>query len=194
MITWSPRDTRAPVSKDLAKPRKPPTPVRPAGLAAWNLGDRIDNSGADVAAALQVHLDIPAHGSAEAVFLLGQAASEAQVADLIARWQHPARIAAEPALIAQGWEARCGSLAVTTPDPAFDLMVNRWLPYQAVSSRLFARAGFYQASGAFGFRDKLQDVLALLLADPALARDQILRAAAHQFAQGDVLHWVPARA
>ena len=167
----------------------PPDWARPAGLAAWNLGDRIDNSGADVAAALQVHLDIPAHGSAEAVFLLGQAASEAQVADLIARWQHPARIAAEPALIAQGWEARCGALAVTTPDPAFDLMVNRWLPYQAVSSRLFARAGFYQASGAFGFRDQLQDVLALLLADPALARDQILRAAAHQFAQGDVLHW-----
>ena len=167
----------------------PPNWARPAGLAAWNLGDRIENAGPDAAAALQLHLDIPAHGTVEAAFLLGQAGSEAQVVALIARWRDMARLAAEPARIAQGWDRRCGALTVMTPDPAFDLMVNRWLPYQVVSSRLFARAGFYQASGAFGFRDQLQDVLALLLADPALVREQILRAATHQFAQGDVLHW-----
>ncbi|MDE8653686.1 GH36-type glycosyl hydrolase domain-containing protein [Novosphingobium album (ex Liu et al. 2023)] len=173
--------------RDFLGPR--PDWQRPAGLAAWDLGNRTENAGADAAAALQLHLDIPAHGSAEVAFLLGQAEGEDGVADLIARWRDSGRIAAEPARLAEAWERRCDAVEVTTPDPAFDLMVNRWLPYQTVSSRLFARAGFHQASGAFGFRDQLQDVLALLLADPALARDQILRAAAHQFAQGDVLHW-----
>ena len=76
-----------------------------------------------------------------------------------------------------------------TPDPAFDLMVNRWLLYQSMSSRLLARAGFYQASGAIGYRDQLQDVMAFLHNDPARARAHILDCAAHQFEQGDVLHW-----
>lgn len=76
-----------------------------------------------------------------------------------------------------------------TPDPAFDLMVNGWLPYQAIACRIWARAAFYQASGAFGFRDQLQDTLALLLVDPTLARAQILNAASRQFPEGDVQHW-----
>ena len=162
---------------------------RPAGLVAWDLGDRTSNQGADAAAALQVHLDIPAHGSAEVVFLIGEADTDDHAAELIGRWRELPRVHAEPTRLAGAWAASCGALEVKTPDPAFDLMVNRWLPYQTMSSRLFARAGFHQASGAFGFRDQLQDVLALLLAAPGLAREQILGAAAHQFAQGDVLHW-----
>jgi cyclic beta-1,2-glucan synthetase len=162
---------------------------RPAGLTAWDPGNRLENRGEDSAAAFQLYFDIPPGGTCEFAFILGQAETEEKAAELIARWQDQARVAAEPAKVAQLWDERCGALQVETPEPAFDLMVNRWLPYQSISSRLFARAGFYQAGGAFGFRDQLQDVLALLLADPELARAQILRAAAHQFEEGDVQHW-----
>ncbi len=87
------------------------------------------------------------------------------------------------------WESFFNRVQVKTPDPAFDLMVNGWLPYQAVACRIWARAAFYQASGAFGFRDQLQDTLSLLLVDPSLAREQILNAASRQFREGDVQHW-----
>src|SRR5690606_34134766 len=76
-----------------------------------------------------------------------------------------------------------------TPDPAFDAMVNTWLPYQALACRVKARAAFYQASGAYGFRDQLQDTLALMNHDAGLARARILNAAGRQFVQGDVQHW-----
>ena len=81
----------------------------------------------------------------------------------------------------QSWKTRLDTVQVTTPDPAFDLMVNQWLPYQTLSSRVMARAGFYQAGGAFGFRDQLQDSLALLHSEPARVRAHILRSASHQF-------------
>ncbi len=87
------------------------------------------------------------------------------------------------------WNGFTGTLSVNTPDKAFDLMVNGWLPYQALACRIRARAAFYQASGAYGFRDQLQDTLAFLLQDPSLARGQILNAAARQFVEGDVQHW-----
>lgn len=160
----------------------------PVGLQNWDLGNRSDDAGDDAIAALQLHMDIPANGVCEIAFMLGEGANEEQVADIIGRWQTVQQIDGGEARLAQTWGRHC-AIEIETPDPAFDLMVNRWLPYQTMSSRLFGRAGYYQASGAFGFRDQLQDVLGLLWSDPDLARRQILQAAAHQFSQGDVLHW-----
>jgi cyclic beta-1,2-glucan synthetase len=87
------------------------------------------------------------------------------------------------------WGGFTGQLQVSTPDAGFNHMVNSWLPYQALACRIMARTAFYQSSGAFGFRDQLQDTLAFLLYQPDLARTQILRAAGRQFAEGDVQHW-----
>ena len=87
------------------------------------------------------------------------------------------------------WNRKLSTIQVQTPDPSFDLMLNRWYLYQVYASRLFARAGFYQVGGATGFRDQLQDVMSLLYSDPDYARRQILHHAAHQFPEGDVLHW-----
>ena len=92
-------------------------------------------------------------------------------------------------LVCQQWDERLSVIQVDTPDRSFNYMLNRWYLYQVYSARLFARAGFYQVGGATGFRDQLQDVMSCLYSDPAFARRQILLHAAHQFAEGDVLHW-----
>ncbi|MBW7945522.1 MAG: cellobiose phosphorylase, partial [Sphingomonadaceae bacterium] len=164
-------------------------PRRPEALLNWDLGGRQRSSGADCCAALQVHLDITPGATAEVVFVLGQGDDRAHARALARRWQDAAGTESARLQCRDDWERRLGAVTVRTPDPAFDLMINRWLPYQAASARIRARAGFYQAGGAFGFRDQLQDVLAFLHADPGLVRRHILTAAAHQFEEGDVLHW-----
>ena len=90
---------------------------------------------------------------------------------------------------ARVWRDRLGLISVKTPEPTFDLMVNGWTLYQALSCRMWARAALYQWSGAYGFRDQLQDVMAFAYSEPALAREHILRSASRQFEEGDVQHW-----
>lgn len=161
---------------------------RPDGLRRIGLA-RTVQSGGDPCAALQIHLDIPAGGTVEAHFLLGQGEDRADALRLIDRYRDPQAVEAARQEVGEYWDRLLGTVQVHTPEPEVDLLANRWLLYQALACRLWGRAGLYQSSGAFGFRDQLQDVCALLTAAPELARTHILEAARRQFAAGDVLHW-----
>lgn len=162
--------------------------ARPAGLGRWGLGNA-EVAGGDACAAYQAHLDLARGETREILFVLGEAESEEEALSLAREWRSVERgIAAEKANKAY-WDDLLGAIEVKTPDPALDIMVNRWFLYQSLSSRILARTGFYQASGAVGFRDQLQDVLAFIHVDPLRVRNHILACAAHQFEEGDVLHW-----
>jgi cyclic beta-1,2-glucan synthetase len=160
----------------------------PEGMTRSDLGGRF-TPGADSCAAYQVHLDIPPLTTSEFFFVLGEGADRTETESLLHRWRSGVDIDTALSAVSDFWNRLFNAVQVHSPDPGFDLLVNRWLPYQSVSSRLHARAGFYQAGGAFGFRDQLQDVLACLASDPQRVRRQLLLAAAHQFEEGDVLHW-----
>ena len=133
-------------------------------------------------------IDIPANGVAELVVVLGDAASEAEALALVARYRtiDLDQVLAE---VRAYWDEAVGRIQVKTPDRTMDIMLNGWLTYQTLACRVWARSGFYQASGAYGFRDQLQDGMALATVRPALTREHLLRAAGRQFVEGDVQHW-----
>lgn len=160
----------------------------PAALYRTKLSNRIHPL-ADPCAVLHVDLQLDPGQEKEVVFLLGKASGPEQVRELVDRHRSPENVAAVLQTVSKSWNAILGAVSVKTHDPAFDLLMNRWLIYQALSSRVWGRTAFYQSSGAYGFRDQLQDVLALLHAAPAEARSHILRAAGRQFQEGDVQHW-----
>ena len=160
----------------------------PAALAgAAPLSNRT-NAALDPCGALQTRLELKPYDVTEVVFFLGEAASRAQALSLIAKYR-AADLDAVRAATTRQWDSVLGAVQVKTPDRSMDLMLNRWLLYQTLGCRVWARSAFYQASGAYGFRDQLQDVMALAVAKPAITREQLLRAASRQFAAGDVQHW-----
>ncbi|MES2583081.1 MAG: glucoamylase family protein [Pseudomonadota bacterium] len=144
--------------------------------------------GLDPCAALASRMDVGVGASAERVFLLGYA-ENADAALALATAAAAVPTEQRTQLVHDTWNTLLGATVVSTPDPLFDAMVNRWLLYQTVTCRLWAKAGFYQAGGATGFRDQLQDAMALAWAAPKMLRDQIVLCASRQFEQGDVQHW-----
>src|SRR5207245_1835730 len=130
----------------------------------------------------------PAGGRAEVVFLLGEGATREEARGLIARYR-TADLDGVLRAVVEHWDDVLGTVQVTTPDRSMDILLNRWLLYQTLACRVWARSAFYQASGAFGFRDQLQDVMALAVSKPEVTREHLLRAAARQLFKGDVQHW-----
>ncbi|MCB6179978.1 glycosyl transferase [Rhodobacter sp. Har01] len=163
------------------------TLAAPAGIRRAPLSGRVGPA-LDPCAALQRRLTLRPGETAEVVFLLGQADSEAAASALVQRFRD-ADLDATLAEVRQFWAGQLGAVQVTSPDRAMDILLNGWLLYQTLACRIWARAGFYQASGAYGFRDQLQDGMALTFGTPEMTRAHLLRAAARQFPEGDVQHW-----
>jgi cyclic beta-1,2-glucan synthetase len=163
-------------------------PRCPAALTRVGLAGAV-GAGLDPCAAIQLHVELEPGQAKEIYFLLGQGADRDEALRLARAFADPAVMETAWAAAQAAWDDRLGVVQVTTPDPAMDRMLNRWLVYQALGCRLWGRSALYQSSGAFGFRDQLQDTLALMHAEPGLAREHLLLAARHQFEAGDVLHW-----
>jgi cyclic beta-1,2-glucan synthetase len=161
---------------------------RPAALASGApLSGRV-GAALDPCCALQTVIEVPVGGQVTVVLLLGQAATYDDARALITRYRTEdldARLVA----VTDGWTDVLNAVEVKTPDRALDLMLNQWLLYQTLACRVWARTAFYQASGAYGFRDQLQDVMALAVSRPDVTHEHILKAAARQFIEGDVQHW-----
>ena len=145
-------------------------------------------AGFDPCAALQTKIQLAPGATTEIVCFLGQATSAEAAKALLVKYRAAILDTVLAAVTAQ-WDESLGILQISTPDRALDIMFNRWMPYQTLACRVWARSAFYQASGAYGFRDQLQDVLALCVARPDITRAHLLRAAGRQFVQGDVQHW-----
>jgi cyclic beta-1,2-glucan synthetase len=161
---------------------------RPAGLHLSALA-AVAGQMIDPCAAMQSVLTIEPGASREVVVLLGAAPGEDAARELIQRYRAPSAAQNATAQTVADWDKRLEVLTVSSPLPDLDVMVNRWALYQSLSCRMWGRSALYQSGGAYGFRDQLQDCMAYVHAEPAIARAHILRSAARQFDEGDVQHW-----
>jgi cyclic beta-1,2-glucan synthetase len=164
------------------------TLTAPAALFRRGPLSRRVGAGLDPCGALQAAVSLGVGETVEIVFFLGEAADAATAQALVARYRS-ADLDAIHRSVVEYWDQVLDVVQVRTPDRAMDIILNRWMLYQTLVCRLWARSGFYQASGAYGFRDQLQDGMALAIAQPALTREHLLRAARQQFTAGDVQHW-----
>jgi cellobiose phosphorylase len=160
----------------------------PAALERATLSGRV-GAGLDPCAALQLEVSLEPGETRDLVFVLGEGAGRDQALALARLHREPGRVQSTLDAATRRWDEILGAVQVHTPNAALDLLLNRWLLYQALGCRVWARSGFYQSGGAYGFRDQLQDVAALVHGAPEIAREHLLRAAARQFREGDVQHW-----
>ena len=160
----------------------------PAAMRRTNLANR-DGAGLDPCAALRITVELAPYEAREVIFLLGEAGSKEEAQGIVQAFNKSGAVNEAFEKVLRHWDDLLGTIEVKTPDAAMDTMLNRWLLYQTLSCRIWARSAFYQSGGAFGFRDQLQDVMALVYSSPAVARQQIVLASGHQFKEGDVQHW-----
>lgn len=161
---------------------------QPAALTSNAPLSGLVGAGLDPCCAMQTSLSLEPGESIEIVFFLGEAASAADARLLVERYRQ-ADLDAVLSRVKDFWDETLGAIQVKTPERSMDIMLNRWMLYQTLVCRIWARSAFYQASGAYGFRDQLQDGMAIVTSQPALTREHLLRAAGRQFPEGDVQHW-----
>ena len=146
-------------------------------------------AGYDPCVSAQVKFDLNDNEEKETVFLFGSGKSPDEAREILQRYNGPALVHKELENVWEHWKRSLGVIYVETPDNSLNFLVNGWLQYQVISCRLWGRSGYYQSGGAYGFRDQLQDVMALMHSHPEMIRQQLLTFAAHQFVEGDVQHW-----
>ncbi|HEY6985953.1 MAG TPA: cyclic beta 1-2 glucan synthetase, partial [Rhodanobacteraceae bacterium] len=161
---------------------------RPAAMSRQSLSGRL-GAAMDPCGAIQIPVELADGESRDFIFRVGVGRDRQDASRLVARFRRNGSARASFEAVQQRWKRLLGSVSVRSPDPAFDRLANGWLLYQVISCRLWARSGFYQSGGAFGFRDQLQDAMALVHADASLLREQIVLSASRQFVEGDVQHW-----
>ena len=160
----------------------------PAAMRRKRLSGKT-GAGLDPCAAIQTQIELAEGQEREIVFVFGAARNSDEAQHFIQRFGGPAGARQALEAVWEHWNRTLGAVHVETPDPALDVLANGWLVYQTLSCRLWGRSGYYQSGGAYGFRDQLQDTMALIHTTPWLAREQLIRCAERQFLQGDVQHW-----
>ncbi|HEX7439582.1 MAG TPA: cyclic beta 1-2 glucan synthetase, partial [Caldimonas sp.] len=160
----------------------------PTALRRMRLSGRT-GAALDPCAAIQVPFDLEPGQSREITFRLGMGRSTDEASQLVQRFRGRAAVSAALDAVHAHWKHVLGAVRVETPDPALNLLANGWLMYQTLGCRIWARSGYYQSGGAYGFRDQLQDAMALVHTQPQILREQLLLCASRQFVEGDVQHW-----